>query len=141
MTMSDLSSQLLQIANQFLDSVIEAMKSAPLSELVERASGSANGAAPARRSQARSPKALAVAAPSKAVVKTGRRKRASADEVQKLKDIALAAAKGLKPGFSKRDVMKKSGSKVNLGRALSLLVAEGKLSKKGDRRLTQYTVK
>ena len=37
--------------------------------------------------------------------------------------------------------MSKSGSKVDLGRALSLLVADGKLTKKGDRRMTRYWVK
>lgn len=57
------------------------------------------------------------------------------------KDTALAASKALKPGFSKGDVMSKSGSKIDLGRALSLLVAEGKLIKKGDRRMTRYWVK
>jgi hypothetical protein len=54
------------------------------------------------------------------------------------KDVALAAAKGLKPGFNKGDVMDRSGARVDLGRALSLLVAEGKLMKKGDRRTTRY---
>jgi hypothetical protein len=42
---------------------------------------------------------------------------------------------------NRRDVTRKSGSKDDLGRALSLLVAEGKLTKKGDRRKTTYTVK
>jgi hypothetical protein len=61
--------------------------------------------------------------------------------VTRQKEIALGAAKGLKPGFSKGDVMSKSGSKVDLGRALSLLVNDGKLTKKGDRRMTRYWVK
>ncbi|HEX9295536.1 MAG TPA: hypothetical protein VF881_06865 [Polyangiaceae bacterium] len=59
----------------------------------------------------------------------------------KQKETAYSAARGLKPGFSKGDVMSKSGSKVDLGRALSLLVQEGKLTKKGDRRMTRYWVK
>jgi hypothetical protein len=70
-----------------------------------------------------------------------RRHRASPAEVAKQKETALAAAKTLKPGFSKGDVMNKSGSKTDLGRALSLLVADGKLTKKGDRRMTRYWVK
>jgi hypothetical protein len=61
--------------------------------------------------------------------------------VQAQKDTALATAKILKPGFAKSDVMKQSGSKVDLGRALSLLVADGTLIKKGDRRLARYSVK
>jgi len=71
----------------------------------------------------------------------GRRRRASPEEVAKQKELALNTAKQLKAGFSKGDVMNKSGSKVDLGRALSLLVIEGKLSKKGDRRMTRYWVK
>ena len=55
--------------------------------------------------------------------------------------LAADTHKGLRPGFSKSDVMSKSGSKVDLGRALSLLVADGKLTKKGDRRMTRYWVK
>jgi hypothetical protein len=70
-----------------------------------------------------------------------RRHRASPEEVAHQKEIALSTAKGLKPGFSKGDVMNKSGSKLDLGRALSLLVADGKLVKKGDRRMTRYWVK
>jgi hypothetical protein len=37
--------------------------------------------------------------------------------------------------------MEKNASTSDLGRALSLLVAEGTLTKKGDRRKTRYTVK
>jgi hypothetical protein len=37
-------------------------------------------------------------------------------------------------------VMQKSGSKVDLGRALTLLVRNGKLTKKGDRRSARYSV-
>jgi len=65
-----------------------------------------------------------------------RRRRSSPEEVQKQKEAALVAAKNLNPGFSKGEVMKKSAPKVDLGHALSLLVAEGKLSKRGDRRIT-----
>jgi hypothetical protein len=84
-----------------------------------------------------------VAAPAAARRGAGgrRRRRASPEEVTRQKEIALSAAKGLKPGFSKGDVMSKSGSKVDLGRALSLLVADGKLTKKGDRRMTRYWTK
>jgi hypothetical protein len=67
-----------------------------------------------------------------------RRHRSSAAQVQAQKDLALKTAKLLKPGFSKGDVMKKSGSKVDLSRALSLLVKDGKLTRKGDRRLARY---
>jgi hypothetical protein len=135
--MSDLRSQLRRITDDFVSSVLSAMQSASLFELVEQ-----RGAV----SPAVSPASGAAVRRSGAAAKGGalgrrRRKRASPQEVKRQKDAALAAAKSLKPGFSKGDVMKKSGSAVDLGRALSLLVADGKLSKKGDRRLARYWVK
>jgi hypothetical protein len=142
--MSDLRSQLQRITEEFVSSVMSAMRSASLFELAEQggavrsAAALATGAS-ARRSGSR-PKAAARAVAGKPDGGR-RRKRASPQEVKSQKDTALAAAKALKPGFSKGDVMRKSASKVDLGRALSLLVADGKLSKKGDRRLARYAVK
>jgi hypothetical protein len=146
--MGTLRTELERIASSFVSSVLDAMRNASLSDLADqsgasRASGA--GAAPGRtrgRPRGRPAGSGAVAA---AAVRRGaggrRRRRASPDEVAKQKETALSAAKGLRPGFSKGDVMSKSGSKVDLGRALSLLVAEGKLTKKGDRRMTRYWVK
>jgi hypothetical protein len=128
--MSDLKSKLEAIAEQFVTSVLEAMQSASLGDLAGQ-TGRAGRPAPA-------PKVSAATAP---IGRRGRRHRATAAQVQKQKDTALAVAKTLKPGFSKGDVMKKSGAKVDLGRALSVLVAAGKLSRKGDRRLARYWVK
>ena len=54
---------------------------------------------------------------SRSVGTNGRRKRASAEEVEQQKTLALSTARSLKPGFSKGDVMKRSGSNVDLGRA------------------------
>ena len=141
--MSDLRSQLTQIVDQFVTSVLGAMKTASLSDLAGESASVAPARAPARRRAARpAPKpAAAVAKPVAKPAKPGRRKRASAAEVQAQKDTALAAAKALKAGFSKGDVMKKAASKVDLGRALSLLVKDGKLAKKGDRRKARYWVK
>jgi hypothetical protein len=137
--MSTLRSQLEQIANEFVSSLLEAMKSAPLAELAD-GSTRASTVSAAPRGRGRPPKTPAAAAPAR-TARGGRRKRSSAEEVQKLKDTAYAAAKALGKDFSKGDIMKKSGSKVDLGRALTLLVADGKLSKKGDRRMTRYSVK
>ena len=132
--MSDLRSQLQRITNDFVSSVLSVMRSASLFELAEQSGGAALASAAAGREPARAARPGGRAS-------RGRRKRASAQEVRRQKETALAAAKALKPGFSKGDVMRKSGSKVDLGRALSLLVADGKLSKKGDRRLARYWVK
>ena len=134
--MSNLRSQLEQITETFVSAVLSALKSAPLSDLANEA-GRTVSAAPAKP---QANKTAQAAEPVAKPAKRGRR-RASAAQVQAQKDTALGAAKTLKPGFAKSDVMKKSGSKVDLGRALSLLVDEGKLTKQGDRRKTRYWVK
>jgi len=149
--MSNLQAQLQSIAAEFVSSILGALKSASLADVagqVGAAKAPAAKAAPSKR-PGRAAKAVPVASapakaaavPAKKPAKAGKRHRASAAEVQAMKNTALATAKLLQPGFSKGDVMKKSGSKVDLGRALTLLVEEGKLTKKGDRRLTRYTVK
>jgi hypothetical protein len=145
--MGTLRTELERIASSFVASVLDAMRNASLSELADqsgasRASGGAMGTG-RTRGRPRGRPAGSAGAPVSALRRGAgrRRRRASPDEVAKQKETALSAAKGLRPGFSKGDVMSKSGSKVDLGRALSLLVAEGKLTKKGDRRMTRYWVK
>jgi hypothetical protein len=142
--MSDLRSSLEEITQQFVSAVLDALNSASLSSLAQPAGPQPRAAAVAGRRPGRPPKAAAPARPAVSAKRStggGRRKRASAEEVEKQKGAALVTAKSLKPGFSKGDVMRKSGSSVDLGRALTLLVQDGKLVKKGDRRLTRYWVK
>src|SRR5258708_1812601 len=145
--MGTLRTELERIASSFVSSVLDAMRNASLSDLADQSGGGRAAvavAAPGRtRGRPRGPRPAVAAAAAAAPRGAGgrRRRRASPDEVAKQKDTALAASKSLKPGFSKSDVMAKSGSKVDLGRALSLLVADGKLVKKGDRRMTRYWVK
>jgi hypothetical protein len=138
--MSNLRAELERITSDFVSAVLSAMRTASLNDLAAEAEarGLRGRAAPPK-----APAAPAAARPAPAARPAGggRRRRASPAEVQRQKDIALTAAKQLKGGFSKGDVMKKSGSKVDLGRALSLLVSDGKLTKKGDRRLTRYWIK
>jgi hypothetical protein len=134
--MSDLRSQLQDVVEQFVSSIYNVVRASSLSELVDEAG------APVKRGPGRPPKAAGVAPPSRTPTAAGgRRKRASSEEVEHLKEMVLTAAKQLKPGFSKSDVMKKARSKVDLGRALALVVADGRLTKKGDRRLTRYWLK
>lgn len=132
--MSDLRSQIQDVVEQFVSSIYDVVRASSLSELVAEAGG------PSRRGPGRPPKVALVPVDGRARP-GGRRKRASSEEVERLKETVVAAAKQLKPGFSKSDVMKKSRSKVDLGRALALVVADGKLIKKGDRRLTRYWLK
>jgi hypothetical protein len=147
--MSDLRTQLDKIASTFVSSVLAAMKSASLADLAGEATGAARAPfAPrpaarraAKRAKAAPAVAVAVKAPAAKPARKGKRHRASPAEVQAQKDAAIGAARALKGGFSKGDVMRKSGSRVDLGRALSLLVADGKLTKKGDRRKTRYWVR
>jgi hypothetical protein len=151
--MSELRTELEKIAATFVSSVLAAMKSTSLADLASEAQGAgrAPAARPARtRRPGRPAKGLAFTATAGATrpapaaarpAKSGKRYRASAEEVTSQKKLALDTARTLKPGFAKGEVMKKSGSKTDLGRALSLLVAEGQLTKKGDRRKTRYWVK
>src|SRR5437899_20501 len=115
--MSELQSQLQQITRRFVAAIVSTMNTASLSDLLDTSRATAAWgvpvASPGRRSEA--------LFTSKAFPTRGRRKRSSSEEVQRQKDIALAAAKALKPGFGKGDVMKKAGSTIDLGRALSLL--------------------
>ena len=133
--MSDLRSQIHDVVTEFVSSIYDAVRAASLSQLVEEAG--AGGYSPSRRGPGRPPSTGAAARAGRPA-RGGRRKRASSEEVQHLKDTVLAAARQLKPGFSKSDVMRKSRSRVDLGRAIALVVADGKLVKKGDRRLTRY---
>ena len=127
--MRDLGQNLRRIVDDFVSSVLRAIEAGSLSEFVVESGG--RGRAGGNRHSGRDMSAGRSA---------GRRRRSTADEVQQLKDLALETARALSPGFRKGDVMKRSGSRVDLGRALSLLVKEGKLSKKGDRRKARYWV-
>jgi hypothetical protein len=136
MVMNNLRSELEKIANEFVSSLLSAMQSAPLADVAERVNARAGGTS-GRRVKAGG----AVPTPRAVGPRSIRgRRRASAAEVQHLKDVAYRVAKALGKEFSKGDIMKKSRSKVDLGRALTLLVAEGKLTKRGDRRLTRYFI-
>jgi hypothetical protein len=133
--MSDLRSQIQDVVAEFVSSIYGAVRAASLSQLVEEAGA---GGTPPRRGPGRPPSTGGAAVRVGRPARGGRRKRASSEEVQHLKDTVLTAARQLKPGFSKSDVMKKARSRVDLGRAIALVVADGKLIKKGDRRLTRY---
>jgi hypothetical protein len=132
--MSQLRQQLRQIVTQFVSAVLDAMSHGALAEFVQSPGirVSRHGG-PGRRHIARP-------LPPATTGGRARRSRATAEEVQRQKDLALETARTLSPGFRKGDVMKRSGSRADLGRALSLLVKEGKLSKKGDRRKARYWV-
>ncbi len=133
--MSKLETQLQALTSGFVASVVGALRSAAIDEIIGM-----NGSSEAKRARAASKAAPAKPSAPKAV-RPQRRHRSSAAEVAGHKTLAYETARTLKDGFSKGDVMRKSGSRVDLGRALTLLVADGKLRKQGERRLTRYWVK
>jgi len=134
--MSKLETQLQALASEFVASVVGALRSAAIDEIINLT----RVAAPARRAPVRAPSARPAAAQPKTAPRK-KRYRSSAAEVAAHKRVAYETARMMRGGFSKGDVMRKSGSKVDLGRALTLLVADGKLRKQGERRLTRYWVK
>src|SRR5258707_14077002 len=136
-----LRSQLEKMANHFISGVLQALRSRPLTDLANGSQPKTSRTVAPGPPHSRSALTSGRTASREPGSNGGRRKRASPAEVQQQKQLALTTAKTLGSGFSKGDVMKKSGSPVDLGRALSLLVAQGKLTKKGDRRNTRYSVR
>jgi ribosomal protein L12E/L44/L45/RPP1/RPP2 len=127
--MSNLETKLTTIASNLVGAIVSALRSASIDEITGLAGSAAPRVAPAPKT-----------APARAA-RPARRHRASAAEVAAQKKLAYDTARTLKGGFSKGEVMKKSGSNADLGRSLTLLVADGVLRKQGDRRLTRYWVK
>jgi hypothetical protein len=149
--MSNLQSQLEDLTSTFIASLMSALRAAPIDDVIA-IEGISDGMAPAaaprtRAAAAPAPAARRTAAPKAAAAaaalaeSTGKRHRASANEVQDQKKLAFDTAKTMKPGFSKGELMQKCGSAIDLGRALTMLVAEGRLRKQGERRMTRYWVK
>jgi hypothetical protein len=58
--------------------------------------------------------------------------------IEERKETVLRAAAVLPPGFRKADVMRRSQFAINLSRALTVLVGEGKLRREGDRNQARY---
>src|SRR5690348_1452569 len=129
-SMSQLQQRLRHIVSEFVSSVVDVMNQASLRDLADNTGGSVRNGASNGRGVSSRPSLASVRRPAAA----GKRHRSTAAEVQRQKDIALSAAKALSPGFRKGDVMRRSRSNVDLGRALSLLVRDGVLTRKGDRR-------
>src|SRR6266550_3215705 len=103
--MRDLGQNLRRVVDDFVSSVLKAIEAGSLSEFAVASGG--RGRTGVGRGGERGVSAGRSA---------GRRRRSTADEVQQLKDLALKTAHALTPGFRKGDVMKRSGSRVDLGR-------------------------
>jgi hypothetical protein len=138
--MINLHSQLEEVAEAFINAILKAMGNASLADLADGHSAPRSNGTGSRGGRSSRPVDVEPATKVRRG-SAGRKKRASAAEVQAEKDAVFAIAKQLAQGFAKSDVTKKARSKAGVGRMLALLVAEGKLTKKGDRRLTKYSVR
>ena len=126
--MGTLRTELERIASSFVSSVLDAMRTASLSELADqsgasRAAGSAMGTGRTRGRPRGSRPAGTAGAPVQAGAPWCGPQASSCfpDEVAKQKETALSAAKGLRPGFSRAMSCRNRGPKIDLGRARSLL--------------------
>ncbi len=129
--MGHLHAELQRLAEEFMQSVLSALMSAPLDEVLDSVEPTAGR------------KTKAMTAPGDASADsnrtgTGPRLRRSSGEIEKQKDAVLRAAGILTPGFRKSDVTKHAALDVNVSRALGLLVAEGKLRREGERGSARY---
>lgn len=70
-----------------------------------------------------------------------RKERATPEEIASRKVLAYRIARRREGWFSRRDVATQLAGDPNIGRTLSLLVAERKLRVRGERRSTQYLVR
>jgi hypothetical protein len=142
--MNSLQAQLQQIASDFVAQALAALRATSAADLADEQQ---TAAAPVRARSAparnlRSPAKEVRPRPEPAPMEVpGKRHRSTAEEVQRYKDLALRTARQMPPGFSKGNLMKRTGGKVDMDRFLGLLVDEGLLTRKGERRSTRYWVK
>jgi hypothetical protein len=139
---SNLRAPLDRIVEPFVSGILAVVKTASPADFAGHGGKAVAAKARAVRLVTRpTPAAPVKVAPVAKRSRSGKRHRSSAREVAAHKKVAYDTARTFKPGLRKDDVMRKSASEADLGHALSLLVADGKLTKKGDRRLTRYSVK
>ena len=121
-----LRTELERIADEFVSTVLSALRSASLDEVIKYAP-QPSGRLPARLEEANGT--------SSNRPMSGRAPRG---EIQRQKDAVMTIAGAPPSGFRKADIVEKTGLNVNVSRALSLLVTEGKLARKGDRNQARY---
>ena len=120
--MSRLHSDLHNLTDNFIAAILSALRDAPLAEVMDHVPGPIG---PSRRNPPAEGRTTIL------------RQRG---QIQEQKDAILRAASLLPAGFRRADVMKQTNSETDLSRALSLLVAEGKLRREGDRNRARYSV-
>lgn len=114
----------------FVEELTDLVRQAALDAVTEALGGA--------RAERRAPRPTPPSRPSPS---TSRRPRARAADVERQKELVLEAAQNLGPRFAKKDVVAATGLTDDATRVLALLVKEGKLEKRGERRLTTYSLK
>jgi hypothetical protein len=145
---TSLQSALAQVSEEFAQKVFGLIRTAFVAELsnVTLAGGAAAPAARARAATA-APKALPAkaakakspaAAPAKSAPKSGRLERRSSESIAKALD-GIAALLVKKPGIGSEEIQKTLGLARNeIARPIAIGIANGKLTKQGEKRATKY---
>jgi hypothetical protein len=132
--MPTLRSKLHDLASSFASSVLDAVRSASLEELVGQAGGGA------RRGPGRPPSASATQAKPAKAARSGRLKRRSAEEISQVLDEIVALVKRNKAGLRAEQIREQLGMQAKeMPRVLKEGLAKKKLKSKGQKRATTYT--
>jgi hypothetical protein len=135
--MPNLRSALDQITASFTESILEAIRSASLDELLGAPSGRPARTAPAPAARAGRP-AAAKPAPKK-TTPSGRLRRRSADDIAAALDGIVALVKKKKEGLRAEQIRMEIGLEAKeLPRILKEGLATKKLRSKGQKRATTY---
>jgi hypothetical protein len=136
-----------KLSMTFATNLLEAIKGASLEEILGATAG-ARGASPAvKRGPGRPPKAAAAPAVAKPAAsakapKAGRGGRRSSAEIESTIARIVGALKGNKSGMRSEQLQKALGiDKKDIFGPLTKALADGKLTKKGEKRSTTYFAK
>jgi hypothetical protein len=143
--MSSLKSSIASLAETFASSVLAAIRSASLEEILSEGSGRRSPApAPPKRGPGRPRKEASNVAKSKPVTaaKGGRLPRRSEEDLQKVVGLVVSALKSAPEGLRSEHLQRVLKiSKKELVGPLNLALGQKKISKKGERRSTTYFAK
>ena len=148
--MSNLRSTIQGLASGFANSILEALRSASIDELVAVAGGGSGGAAaaPVKRGPGRPPKSASAAAPAPAAKSApaatkrgrgGRLGRRSAGDITAMIDSIVSALSKASGGLRAEQIRSALGVEAKeLPRPLADALAAGRITKTGQKRATTY---
>jgi len=144
--MPNLRSSLHDLANSFTNSILDAIRSASLEELIGKADGGAGTVGNGRRagrSTAASKAAAPIPAPKtpKSASSSGRLPRRSAEDIAALLDQVVALVKKNREGLRAEQIRETLGLQAKeMPRVLKEALSARKLKTKGQKRATTYFV-